>query len=332
MWMATYDGGLAATLYGPCTVSALVGQKTPVKLSCDTAYPFEETIRIAIEPEQEATFPLYFRLPAWCAKPQISVNGSAIDATPERQRLCHGSNGRGSEATPCCFRFRCRLPWPAAMSANIRRRSKSYFGNRPSANYDKRRLPYETVSYGPLLFALPIPDKDPNTPVPDAKWQYALDNEAERKGGDITGGAEADAADVGLAAGCADCTVGSGDGVRLAPDRGPGAAQCNRGRHRRGNDPPCALRLHEVSDLDVPRDGQSLEETVIGIRFPLNEQTSRGTRLASRGTLGSSHNETQGGAAWTSPVSRNGRRRGNLGRGHPALSRQRPLDTGILHS
>ena len=30
-----------------------------------------------------------------------------------------------------------------------------------------------------------IPDKDPNTPVTDAKWQYALDNVAELNGGDI---------------------------------------------------------------------------------------------------------------------------------------------------
>jgi hypothetical protein len=32
------------------------------------------------------------------------------------------------------------------------------------------------VSYGPLLFALPIADTpDPNTPDPSARWRYALD-------------------------------------------------------------------------------------------------------------------------------------------------------------
>ena len=31
MWMATGDNGLAATLYGPCTVSALAGARMPVK-------------------------------------------------------------------------------------------------------------------------------------------------------------------------------------------------------------------------------------------------------------------------------------------------------------
>ena len=63
--MATQDKGLAATLYGPCTVSAR-SATVPVKLTCQTAYPFEETIRVTVDPEQAATFPLYFRIPAWC--------------------------------------------------------------------------------------------------------------------------------------------------------------------------------------------------------------------------------------------------------------------------
>jgi hypothetical protein len=34
------------------------------------------------------------------------------------------------------------------------------------------------VLYGPLLFALPIPDLDPNTPAANARWQFALDMDA----------------------------------------------------------------------------------------------------------------------------------------------------------
>jgi hypothetical protein len=37
-------------------------------------------------------------------------------------------------------------------------------------------VPYASVSYGPLLFALPIPDTtDANTPDPSTRWQFALD-------------------------------------------------------------------------------------------------------------------------------------------------------------
>jgi hypothetical protein len=37
-----------------------------------------------------------------------------------------------------------------------------------------------SVLYGPLLFSCPIPDVDPNTPVKDAKWQFALDTDAKQ--------------------------------------------------------------------------------------------------------------------------------------------------------
>lgn len=184
MWMATSDQGLAATLYGPCSISAMVGQKMPVKLTCDTAYPFEETVRIAIEPEREAVFPLYFRLPAWCARPQICVNGTPADAGPNDNGFARIERTwkKGDVVAlglPMSVEAAhgCEREYPAS--------SRSYFGSRPSANYEPRRLPYETVSYGPLLFALAIPDVDPNTPVADAKWQYALNNDAARNGGDI---------------------------------------------------------------------------------------------------------------------------------------------------
>jgi hypothetical protein len=35
------------------------------------------------------------------------------------------------------------------------------------------------------LFALAIPDKDPGTPLPAARWRYALDNAPQRQGADI---------------------------------------------------------------------------------------------------------------------------------------------------
>jgi hypothetical protein len=41
--------------------------------------------------------------------------------------------------------------------------------------------PYATVSYGPLLFVLAIPDTtDANTPDPAAKWKYAFDTSSEK--------------------------------------------------------------------------------------------------------------------------------------------------------
>jgi hypothetical protein len=62
---------------------------------------------------------------------------------------------------------------------------KGYFAFEPAAVFAKRRLPYATVSMGPLLFALPIADRDANTPVPGARWQYALDAAPLQNGADI---------------------------------------------------------------------------------------------------------------------------------------------------
>jgi hypothetical protein len=47
--------------------------------------------------------------------------------------------------------------------------------------------PYASVAFGPLLFALPIPDThDANTPDPAAKWRFAFDAQGDKLGADIT--------------------------------------------------------------------------------------------------------------------------------------------------
>ena len=53
---------------------------------------------------------------------------------------------------------------------------RRYFAQIPNEMFSSRRaLPYACVNYGPLLFALPIPEKDANTPADNVRWQYALD-------------------------------------------------------------------------------------------------------------------------------------------------------------
>ena len=64
--------------------------------------------------------------------------------------------------------------------------NRKYFGFRSQEYFQPRRLPYASVLHGPLLFSLPVADIDPNTPVADAKWQYALDTDAARRDAGIT--------------------------------------------------------------------------------------------------------------------------------------------------
>lgn len=86
MWMQTGDNGLAAVLHGPSQVKAKVGDtKTPVTITSTTGYPFEESIRFAVEPEAPVRFPLLLRIPDWCAHPRVEFNGRPIEArvTPQ---------------------------------------------------------------------------------------------------------------------------------------------------------------------------------------------------------------------------------------------------------
>ena len=184
MWMATYDGGLAATLYGPCTVHALAGKHVPVNLNCQTDYPFDDKIMIRVTAAQTTDFPLYFRIPAWCRKPRIEVDGVVIRNQPNAQGFVVIDRTWAPGDT-------VRLKFPMEV-----RLARDYTDEYPPANWKyygylsnevlaSKPAPYESLYYGPLLFALPIPDVDPNTPASNVRWQFALDNDPEEHGRDI---------------------------------------------------------------------------------------------------------------------------------------------------
>jgi len=77
-WAATPDRGLAVIAYAPVEVNAVVAGGVPVKLNVETNYPFEEQIRIGVDPEQPAVFPLKLRIPEWCTSPEVKVNSTRI--------------------------------------------------------------------------------------------------------------------------------------------------------------------------------------------------------------------------------------------------------------
>ncbi len=185
MWMATRDNGLAATLYGPCTVSARVGAGVPVKVRTTTDYPFGETIRLRLEPAQAVAFPLYLRIPGWCRSPRVTVNSSQVAVTPDAQGFARIARTWARDDA-----VELRLPMEPRVlrgyETEFPSANRKYFSFEPAEVFQPRRLPYASVLYGPLLFALPIADVNPNTPVPDAKWQYALDIDAARHDADIT--------------------------------------------------------------------------------------------------------------------------------------------------
>ncbi|HEX3628308.1 MAG TPA: beta-L-arabinofuranosidase domain-containing protein [Verrucomicrobiae bacterium] len=75
-WAATPDGGLGLITYGPTVVNAMAGG-TQVQISEETAYPFEEQIRLNVALTNSAAFPLLLRIPGWCSNATVAVNGQA---------------------------------------------------------------------------------------------------------------------------------------------------------------------------------------------------------------------------------------------------------------
>jgi len=79
LWFASEDHGLSALIYSPCSVEAKVSDGTTVKILEDTNYPFEETIRFNFQfPHKKVkivNFPLYLRIPYWCKKASVKING-----------------------------------------------------------------------------------------------------------------------------------------------------------------------------------------------------------------------------------------------------------------
>lgn len=187
MWMATPDNGLAAVHYGPCRLTALAGDGIRVRIDCRTDYPFNETIAMAVEPERPAAFPLSLRIPNWCERPVLAVNGTAVEAAPDARGFVRLERTWQSGDT-----IRLELPMlpqvETGLDINVINKNP-YLPERAALRGAavRQAAPFATVSYGPLLFALGIPEApgttDGNTPAADARWTYALD---ELTGKDIT--------------------------------------------------------------------------------------------------------------------------------------------------
>ena len=78
LWYATPDSGLAALIYSPSEVKAYVDNGKEVTFKEETNYPFDETIRFTLhtkDKRQPIKFPFSLRIPAWCKKATIIING-----------------------------------------------------------------------------------------------------------------------------------------------------------------------------------------------------------------------------------------------------------------
>ena len=219
MWMATYDNGLAATHYGPCKVSALAADRVPVEIVCRTDYPFNEVIEIARKPAREASFPLSFRIPGWCSSPELSVNGSGVKAVPDAKGFVRVQRLWKPDDT-------VHLRFPMSVSVTTGRDNNA------------QGAPYASVSYGPL-FVRPADSghEGPEHARPGRQVELCVGRARREAGRRHRRRAQADAGQMGLAAGIPAEAAGQrrrdATGTRLAQ----GVASAGRSRSRNGTGP-----------------------------------------------------------------------------------------------
>lgn len=173
MWMATPDGGLAATLHGPSQMTGTVNGNVRINIETVTAYPFEETIAMRVNPEREARFPLHLRIPAWVEEPEIIVNGRPWEMDSYFSSFQTVTRDwRPGDTVHLRFPMQVQVlrgyetPYPQI----------PYFKNsRAISQLKEIHNPYASVYYGPLLFSFPIPAQSPNQEVHGVKSNYAID-------------------------------------------------------------------------------------------------------------------------------------------------------------
>jgi hypothetical protein len=82
LWMAAPGDGLAAVAYGPCEVTAKVGDGAMVRIVEDTDYPFRGLVHLTVSPERPVRFPLWLRTPAWAEGARVRTGSDGWQSVP----------------------------------------------------------------------------------------------------------------------------------------------------------------------------------------------------------------------------------------------------------
>ena len=78
LWMQDTQDALTVVAYAPCTVDAVVDGHA-VSLLIDTDYPFDELVRVVVDPGTAPELTLRLRVPEWCEATRLEVAGEPWD-------------------------------------------------------------------------------------------------------------------------------------------------------------------------------------------------------------------------------------------------------------
>ena len=169
--MHTKDGGLAYTLYGPCSVEA-----DGISLNCATDFPFGEDIKITVGTGKPVRKALSFRIPDWCDGVKISVNGEPVTAKEKDGFLRVCRKWEDGDIISLSLPMKPAISeWEDNCYPQTAYFLKPHWGRINEAALDTLAgRKYDCITYGPLLYALPLYDIDENTIVPGQKSDYML--------------------------------------------------------------------------------------------------------------------------------------------------------------
>ena len=163
MWLRNDADGITAALYGPSQATAkLGGQKVTIIERTD--YPFSERIYFEIQTKGSARFSLGLRIPGWCRKAKIIINGKE-----RRGKLKAGSfikirrNFRNKDVISLILPMELKLShWPGGGAALERGPLVYSLGIEEDRRIDKRdrRSSKEFPAWNMY---------------PASRWNYALD-------------------------------------------------------------------------------------------------------------------------------------------------------------
>jgi hypothetical protein len=82
LWMEDGNNGLVAALYAPSKVTYRVGAaQQEVTIAEQTRYPFSDQIVFVMNMKAETEFAFTVRVPRWCDKPRVMINGQPLNQT-----------------------------------------------------------------------------------------------------------------------------------------------------------------------------------------------------------------------------------------------------------
>ncbi|MHB1153303.1 MAG: beta-L-arabinofuranosidase domain-containing protein [Eubacteriales bacterium] len=141
-------------------------------VTLDTLYPFGEKINFQIKTENPAIKTLFFRIPEWCENAQLYINDKLQDILCEPKQYAS-----------------LRREWYDGDTVTLLLPMKVKISQVDDS--DRSSLKPLAFEYGPLLFALPIPEQwnsypgSPFTPLPDGWMWYNVTPDNAESGLDV---------------------------------------------------------------------------------------------------------------------------------------------------